>query len=167
MILTDWAITRFSKDLYATRQTGVIVNLAEIATETGVPVGHAVCSVPLHPEHRNAAGMVMGGVYFTLADMTAAVAMNMVECANAATVEESMQLHWVTLNSTINFIAQPRGEVITAEAVCRHMGETTCLFQVDIMDDEYLIAQVMVSGQRIEYETDETDESEEYDEEND
>ncbi|MDO4217604.1 MAG: PaaI family thioesterase [Bacteroidales bacterium] len=149
MILTDWAKNRFAKDLYATRQTGVTIELADIETETGRPVGHAICSVVLRPEHRNAAGAVMGGVFFTLADLSTAVAMNMVECANAATIEESMKLHWVTVNSSITFIGQPRGEVISAEAICRHMGETSCLYQVDIKDGDYLVAEVMVSGHRL------------------
>lgn len=49
------------------------------ATDAGVEIvdaasGYARCRLAVRPEHKNAGGIVMGGVVFTLADLTFAVA---------------------------------------------------------------------------------------------
>ena len=57
----------FQKDCFATENGAVI---------EAVEDGMARCSMMLTPHHLNAAGNVMGGAIFTLADFTAAVATN-------------------------------------------------------------------------------------------
>ena len=56
----------FKNDLYATKLTGIeIVEVKE---------NYAKCKMEITQNHRNAAGGVMGGAIFTLADFCCAVA---------------------------------------------------------------------------------------------
>ncbi len=121
----------FSGDVFATAVTG-----AEI--EDCGP-DHARCSLRLEPRHRNAAGQVMGGVLFTLADLAFAVAAN-----NQGPLT-------VTAVSQITFLSPVRGQVLTAETRLVKSGRRSCCFAVDITDDlGTLVATVSSTGMRLE-----------------
>lgn len=85
--------------------------------------GYARCTCPILPQHLNAGGTVQGGMLFTLADFTFAVA------ANAGGVPT------VTLDGTISFLRPAKGKELIAIAQEIHMGKTICHYQVEITDD--------------------------------
>ena len=98
------------------------------AVENGVTLdalgeNWATCSMPITPRHRNANGGVMGGAIFTLADFTAAVAANNV---HRPTVAQQM---------SINFLSGSRGSRLIATARCRRDGRTSCVYNIDSVDD--------------------------------
>ena len=66
--LTQRARKVFADDKYATELTGITI-------ET-VRRDSTICTLQLAQCHRNARGAVMGGVIFTLADFTFAIAAN-------------------------------------------------------------------------------------------
>ena len=68
MGLTEKARQIFADDRFATELTGIDI--------TAVGEHNATCTLRLGPQHRNARGVVMGGVLFTLADFAAAIAAN-------------------------------------------------------------------------------------------
>lgn len=83
----------------------------------------ARCSLKLTPDHLNSMGNVMGGVYFTLADFTAAVAAN----------QDTFGL--VTLDAHITYLNRAKGTSLIAEARCLKDGRTTDIYTVSIVDD--------------------------------
>ncbi|MCI8336904.1 MAG: PaaI family thioesterase [Peptococcaceae bacterium] len=85
--------------------------------------GYARCTCPILPQHFNAGGTVQGGMLFTLADFTFAVA------ANASGIPT------VTLDSTISFLQPAKGKELTAIAREIQTGKTICRYQVEITDD--------------------------------
>ena len=103
----------FAGDRYA-RLTGVEI----------VAIGdhEATCTLSLDERPRNARGVAMGGVLFTLADFCAAIAANS-ECLP--------ELHWVSLDSNIHFLAPARGR-LTARCTALKAGRSTALFQTQI-----------------------------------
>lgn len=109
----------FAADRYAAL-TGVTIR--------SVGVHEAVCTLILDERHRNARGMAMGGVLFTLADFAAAVAANSGELAD--------ELHWVSLDSTIHFLAPADGNGLEACSTALKAGRTTALYQTAIKDAE-------------------------------
>ena len=116
----------FSKDLFAT-ENGVI--LEELTSNS------AVCSLALSSRHRNAEGGVMGGAIFTLIDLAFAAAATNV---HKPTVAQQVSM---------NFLSGSRGNRLTAKAVCRKDGKTSCVYQVDVTDDLGRdIAQAVVTG---------------------
>lgn len=115
----DEAKSIFQNDLYATAVTGV--ELTAISTHS------SQCTVKINASHRNAMGGVMGGVFFTLADLAFAAAANS-ECTD--------QLHWVSLNSHINYLSQPKSNMIEATATCIKQGKSTCVYEITIRDME-------------------------------
>lgn len=120
--------TRFANDRFATVALGAEIREAE--------PGRAVCSARLRPDHMNANGAPMGGVIFTLADFAFAVAVN--GFSEKITVSQ---------HASITFLTSPRGETLTAEAVCVKAGRTTCLYTVDIHDDTGAhVAYVTING---------------------
>lgn len=118
----------FAKDRYA-MDSGAYIE--EIGTH------YAKCSMKLDERHHNAVGEVMGGVYFTLADFTFAVASNWQQPGS------------VSLNSVITFLGRAKGEVLIAEAHCVKEGRTTNCYQIDIFDefDNHLVT-VSITGFR-------------------
>ena len=84
---------------------------------------HALTSVILTHNHRNALGGVMGGAIFTLADFAFAALSN--------------QLHMgpVAQQISINYLAAPKGDRLIAKAVCRKNGRNSCIVNVDVSDD--------------------------------
>ena len=105
-----------------------------IRLEEYLPDG-SVCSMTLTERHRNAEGGVMGGAILTLIDFAFATA--------------ACNVHRPTVAQQIsmNFLNASRGHVLTARAVCRKDGKTSCVYQVDITDDLGRdIAQAVVTG---------------------
>ena len=111
----------FAHDLFATEATGIALDLVEKDT--------AICSLDIQPVHRNAMGGVMGGVMFTLADLAFAAA------ANSRCLIDQQPISWVSLGSSIQYLAQPKGSRLIAEASCVKQGRTTCVYNIIIHDE--------------------------------
>lgn len=112
----EQAIKFFSKDIFATEATGIIID--------EVNEGYAKCHFDILPHHLNADGVVMGGAIYTLADFTFAVAAN---AGNPVTVSQSCN---------ITYHAPARGKYLYAEAESIKSGKTTCFFITKIYTDE-------------------------------
>ena len=115
----DWLTTAreiFSHDIYATETTGIVIDEAE--------PGHAVCSFSIDKRHLNAHDRVMGGAIFTLADFAFAIITNL---DRPATVGQ---------NSSITYLAAPKGEKVIAEGRLVRSGRRTCFGTVEVRDSE-------------------------------
>ena len=134
--LTELAQQFFIRDRFAGATTGVRIVEAE--------PGHAICELLVDERHLNAAGVVMGGALFTLADMASSVAANI----EAVSMERHNEL-FLSLNCQINYLKASRGGLLTATAHCVKSGRTTCLYNVDITDEkDILIATFQTTGIR-------------------
>lgn len=123
------AIEKFRQDLFATKTTGIKIE--------EVSVNYAKCSLLINDSHLNAAGFVMGGAIFTLADFTFAIASNM---ENPFTV---------SLSSHINYVNATKGPVLFAETKCIKNGKSVCFFEINVTDDKNnIIATVTTNGFR-------------------
>lgn len=133
MTLTETAKTIFASDRYATKLTGVELVVLEHHL--------AKCRLEVTTNHRNAMGGVMGGAIFTLADFAFAAA------ANSELVAQGKPLQWVSLESSIHFIANTSDSILTASARAIKQGTRTCLYNIEICDSkEKQIAVVTTSG---------------------
>lgn len=122
----------FQNDVYATGTTGIVIEKAE--------PGYAKVSLVPGPQHRNAAGQIMGAVFYTMADFAFAVANNY-EFDGPLTV---------TLSSQINFLSTFRGEKLFAETRILKQGHKTSFYEILITDDVgTMIATVSSNGYRI------------------
>ncbi len=118
----------FAKDRFATENGAIIEEVRE---------HYARCSIELTERHYNAAGGVMGGVHFVLADFAFAVATNW----NGMGV--------VSLSSTISYLGAVKGKKLIAEAECVKEGRSTVYYRVNVTDDlENRIAEVGINGFR-------------------
>lgn len=116
----------FENDRFATENGMIIESVGEKT---------AICSLTVSKRHMNAVGNVMGGVYFTLADFTFAVATNHEEPGI------------VSLSSTITFHAAAKGEKIICEAKKIKHGKTTCVYEMTVTDEnDNLLATVLTTG---------------------
>lgn len=116
----------FANDRFATENGAVIEQVGENA---------ATVSMNIESRHRNAAGIVMGGAIFTLADFAFAVASN------------HNKLGTVSLSANITFLKASKGDRLTAKAECVRDGRTTCYYRVTVTDNTgTLIAEVTTSG---------------------
>ena len=104
----------FKNDRFATEAGAVIDEIGD---------HYAKVSLTLNEHHKNAAGGVMGGVYFTLADFAFAVAANW------------QSIGTVSINTDISFIGVPKTDHITAETMLIKEGRSTCCYNVDVRDD--------------------------------
>ena len=98
------------------------------ATENGMTLdeldeNHAVTSMTLGARHRNALGGVMGGAIFTLADLAFAALTNDRERAVVAQ------------QVSVNYLAAPKGGRLVATARYKKDGRSSCVVNVDIVDD--------------------------------
>lgn len=119
----------FSKDRFATDNGAVIDKIAK---------DYAMCSLDIKECHKNALGAVMGGVYFTLADFTFAVASNWEKPGT------------VSLDSTISYLSPAKGSKLIAQAHCKRNGRTTCNYTIDVTDDlGNLVATVTITGYHV------------------
>lgn len=135
MSLTHKAAEKFANDLFATQATGA--KLVEVGEH------YAKCTLDIQPKHRNAMGSVMGGVMFTLADLAFAAA------ANSRNIEAGEPLSWVSTNSSIHYLSQPKGNTLTAETQSIKTGRNSCLFSINIYDEQHaLVSIVMTEGRR-------------------
>lgn len=117
---------RFANDRFATENGAIIQELAE---------GYAKCSLDIQPCHLNAAGTVMGGAIFTLADFAFAVASNW-----------NKPLH-VSTTAQITYLGVAKGARLIAEAKKVKEGRSTCYYVVEVTDDlRNLVAHVTSSG---------------------
>ncbi len=112
---TEQARGIFENDRFATKVTGIVIEK--------VDEHYARCSLNLEQKHLNARGAVMGGVIFTLADFTFAVAANV---GNLTTV---------TLSSSIQYLNGVKGERLIAETCCEKEGKSTCCYTLRIRDE--------------------------------
>ena len=77
----------------------------------------------------------MGGVPYTLADFTFAIASNL------------DNLPTVTLSSTISYIGACKGEYLISEAKCIKDGRSICTFEISIKDElENQVALIVMNG---------------------
>ncbi len=116
----------FENDRFATENYMVIDSVKEDT---------ATCSMTVCDRHKNAVGNVMGGVYFTLADFTFAVATNHEKAG------------MVSLSSTIDFHSIAKGEKIICTAEKIKKGRTTCSYLMTLTDENgSLLATVLTTG---------------------
>ena len=121
----------FEGDVYATSATGIVID--EIGDKW------ARCTLKLDSRHKNAANQVMGGVMFTLADFTFAVAAN--RGHDAVTV---------TTSSNISFLGTVKGDTLIAETRLLKDGRRSCFYEVDVKDDKgNLVAVVSTVGTHV------------------
>lgn len=86
-----------------------------------VKCGYAKAALELKQEHLNAAGRTEGGVIFSLADLTLAVAAN------------SHGILSFSLSGSITFLkASGVGDTLYAETRERHLGRSTGCYQIDV-----------------------------------
>lgn len=83
---------------------------------------YAKCSLDITKRHQNAMGGVMGGVYFTLADLAFAVASNWQEPGV------------VGLNCDISFIGTPKDKKLVAEAKFVKESKHISTYNVEVTD---------------------------------
>jgi acyl-CoA thioesterase len=98
------------------------------ATESGMTLeeldeSHAVTSVEIGARHRNALGGVMGGAIFTLADLAFAALRN------------DRERSVVAQQVSVNYLAAPKGGRLFATARYKKDGRSSCVVNVDIVDD--------------------------------
>ncbi len=85
--------------------------------------GYAVCEFDIESLHRNAAGAVMGGAIFTLADFALAVASNVGEPLT------------VSVSNTVEFISASKGTRLIATCTSDKSGMLAGFYTVDVCDD--------------------------------
>lgn len=131
---------RFSKDIYATETTSIVIENAipsDVNNPEGCSAKNVVCSFKINPKHSNANNSVMGGAIFTLADYAFAVSANGI----------SEKFVVVTVSSTINFINAGKGEKLIALPKCIKDGKSICVYEVNIQNEQdKLIATVIITG---------------------
>ena len=94
---------QFKKDRFATEATGITIE--------AVDENYAKCQLIVEEKHMNAAGSVMGGALFTLADFTFAVAANV---GGVLTV---------SVTSQITYLNPAKGKVLTAKRTAKRQDD--------------------------------------------
>ena len=121
----------FSKDLYATKLSGIEID--EIGKD------YAKCSMRLTENHKNAYGGVMGGAIYTLADFAFAIASNY-----------EKEQATVSLSSQASFMAATAGDTLFAEAKLLKDGKRNNFFEVTVTDNlDKLVAIVAFTGAHV------------------
>ncbi len=105
----------FANDKYATEVTGIVIE--------AVGEHFAKCSLKLDGRHLNAVGHVMGGVVYTMADLTFAVSTNF--RAERPTVTNVAQ---------ISYMNPPEGDTLYSESRLLRDGKHICFYEVRIWD---------------------------------
>ena len=106
----------FANDRYASEVTGVVIE------EVGEP--YAKCSLKIDRRHLNALDFLMGGVVYTMADLTFAVSTNF--RAERPTVTNVAQV------SYLNPLA---GDTIYSESRLLKDGKRVCFYEIRIWDN--------------------------------
>ncbi|MBP5326634.1 MAG: PaaI family thioesterase [Bacteroidales bacterium] len=138
--LTSKARSVFADDKYATELTGIAID--------SVSLDHTCCSLKVERCHKNARGVVMGGVIFTLADITFAIAANsaLLKCDS----DEETTLEWVSSSSTIHYLSAANGNMLYSMSKCIKQGRSQAIYEIDIFDENKRhIAMVTTTGTRI------------------
>ena len=121
----------FSKDLYATKLSGIEIDK--------IGEDYALCSMKLTDDHRNAYGGVMGGAIYTLADFAFAVASNF-----------DKEKATVSLVGQASFMAATTGKILYAEARLIKDGRSNCFYEVTLRDElDKTIAVVNFTGAHV------------------
>lgn len=95
-----------------------------------VSLDRAVGELNITDDSLNLMGIVHGGAYFTLADVT------------AGAVARSNGLRHATLDSSFHFIRSAKSGTLRATGRTIHRGRTTCLVGVEVTDaDGNLVAE--------------------------
>ncbi len=105
----------FKNDVFATDTTGIEI--------IEVKDSYAKCVLRVTEAHRNAAGAVMGGAIFTLADFCCAVA-----CNKKGALAVSAQ-------SSISYLNTAKGNILFAETEMLKDGRRTACFKVKVTDE--------------------------------
>lgn len=120
----------FADDVFATKTTGIEIE------EVGEC--YAKCSMKIDKRHINAAGSVMGGAIFTLADFVFAVASNFRRPLT------------VTATSQISYLGPARGNILYGESKLLRDGKRMCFYEISITDNlGNSVATVSSSGMHI------------------
>lgn len=109
-------LARFQADRFATEVTGIEI--------VDVRPGFARVQLTVEPRHLNAAGVVQGGVYFTLADFAFAVAAN--------TQDDEATL---SIESSLSFFKSAHTGTLYAEANLLHRSRSLQSFDVPITNE--------------------------------
>ena len=97
--------------------------------------GYAVCRMQITENHLNANNSVQGGAIFTLADTAFAMAAN------------NQGNFTVSLNNSISYLKNTRGNALTATATLASSSKRICLYEVEVKDDlGELIAKMTGTG---------------------
>ncbi len=86
-------MSRFRKDRFATEVAGIEI--------VDVRPGYAKVKLAVEPRHHNAAGVVQGGVYFTLGDFAFAVAANTYDDETTLSIEGTMSFFKAVTTGTL------------------------------------------------------------------
>ena len=117
---------RFANDKYATSNGAVIEEIGD---------GYAKVSMEIDEHHYNAAGGIMGGAIFTLADFAFAVAANW---QGKTALSQTAQ---------ITYLGKVKGKKMIAQARQVKDGRTMCYYVVEVTDElGSQIAHVTSSG---------------------
>ena len=102
---------------------------------TRIVPGEAEAELDILPQTLNSRGVVQGGAIMTLADFAFAGAAN------------AMGSTTVSTGLNINFLRPGTGKKLFARAKKIHHGRSTCLYQVEVTDEQgKLVSSVTVSG---------------------
>lgn len=120
----------FSQDRYATKATGIIID--EIGDN------YSKVSLKLEDHHKAAGDHVMGGVFYTIADFSFAVATNTPEHLT------------VTTNGNISYYSQPKDDTLIAECKPMKEGRRFCFYESTLSDGlGNIVAKVTFNGAHI------------------
>lgn len=101
----------------------------------------AECSLIIKDHHLNAKDFVQGGVIFTLADYTFAVA------ANADSIDIGSMGRTVSMSAEIDYIKPGDGEMLYALAQLISSEGRISIYGVDILNDRHeIIAKAKIKG---------------------
>lgn len=120
----------FAQDRYATVATGIVID--EIGDN------YSKVSLRLKDHHKAAGDHVMGGVFYTIADFSFAVATN---------DDEHLT---VTTNGNISYYSQPKDDTLIAECISLKEGKRFCFYESTLRDGlGNIVAKVSFSGAHI------------------
>ena len=106
----------FAKDRYATEVTGIVIE--------DVGEHYAKCSLKLDGRHLNAVGHVMGGVIYTMADLTFAISTNF-----------RTERPTVTNVAQVSYLNSPEGDTLYSESKLLKDGHRICFYEIRIRDN--------------------------------
>ena len=121
----------FANDRYATEATGIVIE--EVGDH------YAKCSLKIEGRHQNAVGHVMGGVVYTMADLTFAISTNF-----------RAQRPTVTNVAQISYLNSPVGDTLYSESRLIKDGNRICFYEIRVWDNTGKdIALVSMNGYHI------------------